>query len=350
MAKRTAKSLDGPGKRQKEKKARVGMPTHVILLIKGKLMDDNPFWVIVAVNPMKYQAFQDAVRDATLDLYQFDDYGEIVVSGESEEPPDGLMDEVISSFKFDPPSESLPADGNEEAEKSSTKSNPSTLEKFVSAIEYIESHEIANFAKKLSLAGNIELIHNIKITDYESSTQGSRVPLLEDEPKPTNEPPPTEQRPEFLAALLAKPPKDASYEVKAKDAAAKTHALRQQIATELAPALNARIQELPHDTLEQKKELARWVNDQLEPLGLAVQCPKTGLPAKLWGIKGSYKPGEMNGSFCFEVSKDGKKVKSAYSDALPVLTLTDAATHLEPDKSGQQVVGSQESRSGRTHL
>src|SRR5690348_15179572 len=95
----------------------------------------------------------------------------------------------------------------------------------------------------------------------------------------------------------------------ASSARTRTHALRQQLAKELAPALNARIKAMLHETLNDKKELARWVNDQLEPLGLAVQCPNTGLPAKLRGVVGNWL--EV-GRFAFQIYKDGKRKKTAY--------------------------------------
>jgi hypothetical protein len=179
----------------------------------------------------------------------------------------------------------------------------------------LEAFQDAHFAESLH-----QKIYNGKLDADVPSTQGSTMPLLEAEPKPINEPPPNEQRPEFLAALLAKPPKDASYEDEAKDAAARIHAVKQQVAEKLAPALNARICEKPHDTLEQKKELARWVNEQLEPLGLAVQEPKTGRPGKLRGARGN----RPTGCFEIEVKIDGKQEYPTTSDDLPELQLMDA--------------------------
>jgi hypothetical protein len=141
-------------------------------------------------------------------------------------------------------------------------------------------------------------------------------------------------------------PKDSGYDAVADRLGEETRTFRQRVATELAPALNARIRmpDMPHDTLEEKKELARWVNDQLEPLGLAVQCPNTGLPAKLRGFAGNW---PEVGRFAFEVYKDGKRERSAYSDTLPELTLTDANPSLEPEEKWRQTVESKASRSGR---
>jgi hypothetical protein len=145
-------------------------------------------------------------------------------------------------------------------------------------------------------------------------------------PVPTPEPPPSppisaDQRSRHLDGLLAEVPKDAPYEAKAENIAALNHEFRQRIAAELAPALNAHIQAMPHETLDQKKELARWVNEQLEPLGLAVQEPKTGRPGKLRGATGNW-PGA--GCFQIEVKIDGKQEYPTVSDTLPTLQLMDA--------------------------
>jgi hypothetical protein len=47
---------------------------------------------------------------------------------------------------------------------------------------------------------------------------------------------------------------------------------RQEFVTKYQPLLNARIQAMPHDTYEQKKDLAKWVNEELRRFGLAIRC------------------------------------------------------------------------------
>jgi hypothetical protein len=180
----------------------------------------------------------------------------------------------------------------------------------------------------------IDIYSSIGYDDYETfirskQGQGGLVPSLDDKFK----------------EVVALSPED--YDGRAAALSEINHACRQRMAAELAEALNARIREKPHETLEEKKELARWVNDQLKPLGLAVRCPNTKLPARLMGIAGSYRPDEPGGTFCFEIYKDGKQRKTAYSDTLPELTLTDAAPPKEPEVSWQQTVGPTASRRGR---
>ena len=60
------------------------------------------------------------------------------------------------------------------------------------------------------------------------------------------------------------------------------------LCTRLAPVFNARFVATPHGKYEQKKALCRWANDQLRQIGLAVRCPKTGLPAIFVADTGPY--------------------------------------------------------------
>lgn len=155
-----------------------------------------------------------------------------------------------------------------------------------------------------------------------------------------------------LKSLAASLPGE--YEWRAPALAKANHEYRQELAAQLTPALNARVQAMPQGTLDQKKAICDFVAAELEPLGLAVQCPKTGLPAKLKGVAGNW-PGV--GRFLFEVYIDGKRKQPAASDTLPTLTLIDATPPKEretvipsseqPEGSWQEKVGPKASRSGR---
>ncbi len=76
--------------------------TRIIALVYGLLENGNPFWVYVAVKPSKYQPFLNAQKEGTLDLYKFDGYGEIIVSGESRQPPDEVTLKVAEMYQTDP--------------------------------------------------------------------------------------------------------------------------------------------------------------------------------------------------------------------------------------------------------
>jgi hypothetical protein len=175
----------------------------------------------------------------------------------------------------------------------------------------------------------IDNINNVELSEYDLLGYGGPVPSLDDK----------------IKELIPDLPED--FDNRALALAALNAASRRVIAAELAPALNQRIQDIPRDTLEQKKELARWVNDGLERFGLAVQCPNTGRPAKFRATTGGSSWPDV-GRFYFETYRDGKPAKTAYSENLPKLNLIDAAPPKEPEVDWQQAVGPKASRRGRT--
>ncbi len=114
-----------------------------------------------------------------------------------------------------------------------------------------------------------------------------------------------------------------------------THQFRREMAALLEPALNLHISDptrFDASDLEGKKKVSDFVNSELEALGLAAQCPNTGLPAKLKATSGSL---IGVGRFYFEIYVDGKQKKSAYSDTLPNLKLMDAL----PRQSSRKLLG-----------
>jgi hypothetical protein len=130
-----------------------------------------------------------------------------------------------------------------------------------------------------------------------------------------------------LDAILASLPKDAPYEMKAEKLAGLSHEVRQRIAAELAPALNIKAQAMPHHTYDEKKELARWVNDQLRRFDLAIKCPKTGQPSLLLVMTGDH---PEIGRFVIEhKTPEGKRVRPVTSTKLPHLELMEAAPRRE---------------------
>src|SRR5262249_25393692 len=72
-----------------------------IVMIYGMLESGGPFWLFAAVRPAKYAAFMAAYKDKTLDLYKFDPYGEIIVSGEGKSPPDTVTLKVAELYQTD---------------------------------------------------------------------------------------------------------------------------------------------------------------------------------------------------------------------------------------------------------
>lgn len=74
----------------------------IIVLVYGFLADEKPFWAYVAVKPSMYQEFQRRQQAGTLDLYQFDPLGEVIVSGTGETPPEDVTIKVAELYETDP--------------------------------------------------------------------------------------------------------------------------------------------------------------------------------------------------------------------------------------------------------
>ena len=100
-----------------------------IVLVYGMLETGGPFWVYVAVKPSKYQAFLTAQKEGKIDLYTFDEFGEIIISGEGRMPPDEVTLKVAEMYQTDPStifqaiekenesSNSAPAGGDKKSKK-----------------------------------------------------------------------------------------------------------------------------------------------------------------------------------------------------------------------------------------
>ncbi len=76
--------------------------SRIIMLVYGTMEHGGPFWCYVAVKPSMYDPFKQAESSGTLDLYNFDVYGEIIVSAEGETPPDEVTMKVAEMYNTDP--------------------------------------------------------------------------------------------------------------------------------------------------------------------------------------------------------------------------------------------------------
>lgn len=74
--------------------------------------------------------------------------------------------------------------------------------------------------------------------------------------------------------------------------------VHEHIAREFEPLLNAHVAQLPQSTAAEKQVLVRRVNDVIRALGLAIKCPKTGMPGMLHADHGANAP---NGRFQIHV-------------------------------------------------
>lgn len=84
--------------------------SRIIMLVYGRMEHGGPFWCYVAVKPSQYDAFKNAEGNGTLDLYNFDMYGEIIVSAEGETPPDEVTIKVAEMYNTDPSTFFQPVD------------------------------------------------------------------------------------------------------------------------------------------------------------------------------------------------------------------------------------------------
>lgn len=75
--------------------------SRVIMLLYGKMDHGGPFWCYVAIKPSKFDAFKVAEKDGKIDLYNFEDFGEVIVSAEGETPPDEVTLKVAEIYGAD---------------------------------------------------------------------------------------------------------------------------------------------------------------------------------------------------------------------------------------------------------
>lgn len=75
--------------------------SRIIMLVYGKLQNGGPFWCYCAVKPSMYDRFKADEVDGKIDLYSFDEYGEVVVSGEGERPPAEVTQKVAEMYNAD---------------------------------------------------------------------------------------------------------------------------------------------------------------------------------------------------------------------------------------------------------
>lgn len=76
--------------------------SRVIMLIYGKMDHGGPFWCYVAIKPSKFDAFKKAEKEGKIDLYNFEEFGEIIVSAEGKTPPSEVTLKVAELYGADP--------------------------------------------------------------------------------------------------------------------------------------------------------------------------------------------------------------------------------------------------------
>ena len=149
----------------------------------------------------------------------------------------------------------------------------------------------------------------------------------------------------YVAALLKATAADANYEQVASALSEAHRDFCREMAARLEPALNAHVRAMPHDTYEEKKALAKWVNDELRRFDLAIKCPKTGQPSLILVGSGNH---PKIGRFILEhKTPEGKRVRSVHTPDLPQLELMEANPRREALVEWRDRVGDQRGGAAR---
>jgi hypothetical protein len=135
------------------------------------------------------------------------------------------------------------------------------------------------------------------------------------------------------------------YTTKAAELSGIRHNYMQELAKELATELNAKIQAMPKDSYEDKKAIARFVNEQCRRFDVAVRCPRTGEPSTLVAAPTGNHPAGYPlepGRFATQHRKaDGKARRPVSWVALPELELMEARPRREAILEWSQRVAQQ---------
>jgi hypothetical protein len=70
----------------------------IIMLLFGTMIHGGLFWCYAAVKPTQFEEFTKAEQAGRLDLYNFDDLGEIIVSAEGDYPPHEVTETVAEMY------------------------------------------------------------------------------------------------------------------------------------------------------------------------------------------------------------------------------------------------------------
>jgi hypothetical protein len=102
-----------------------------------------------------------------------------------------------------------------------------------------------------------------------------------------------------------------------------------EVASALAPVLNEYAKQQPQTTVDERRELAASINNDLRSLGMTLKCPKTGLPVTM--IVDTQDAAHPDVSrFRLERRDDrGRKIRTFTSGDLPDLELMEDPPRIE---------------------
>lgn len=73
-----------------------------IVLMYGIMGNGKPFWTFAAIRLNKYQPFLAAQKEGAIDLEKFEQYGELIITGEGKSPPEDVILKVATMYQTDP--------------------------------------------------------------------------------------------------------------------------------------------------------------------------------------------------------------------------------------------------------
>jgi transcriptional regulator with XRE-family HTH domain len=79
-----------------------GEYTRTIVLVYGMFENGTRFWLYAAVRPSMYPLFVSNYKSGDIDLYNFEMYGEMLVFGEGDTPPDEATLKVAAMYQTTP--------------------------------------------------------------------------------------------------------------------------------------------------------------------------------------------------------------------------------------------------------
>lgn len=109
---------------------------------------------------------------------------------------------------------------------------------------------------------------------------------------------------------------------------------RSLVANEIAQILNARISTAAQDTFEQKQELCEEINSTLQKFSLAVACPKTNAPSRIFPER---RPSNAS-RFCFDSKAPdlGRRRRTATAVRLDEIGVVEDQPRREPLREWRQ--------------
>ena len=188
------------------------------------------------------------------------------------------------------------------------------------SLQVVFAKAIESIAGKSFLENLLKTIKNEESLKVEHETTVSELPPKE----------------ESVKALFTDLPGE--HDSRVSELEAVNQAYRQEFANQFAQTLNPRIQAMPHDTYDEKKDLARQVNEELRRFDLAIKGP-TGQPSVLIAVPG-HPPNEDVGRMLLEYkSPEGKRSRTQLPPELPIFELMDAAPRREALREWRGKVG-----------